>query len=253
MRKLLLPVLTLVFSVSLLSSCKREKEDLSGLSDGYKYFPLEIGKYILYDVDSTIWDDFLKAEIHHRSQMRYEVVDTFRNETGSLSYVINIRSRKTNAEPFVESDVIYVTPNDNRVVVSQQNLKYIKLIFPVVDGATWDGNAMIPLGDADYQQFDNEKWVYTYSDEDEPFNPGNNLYDHTVTVNHIDDRLNDPDADSTAYAYRNYSKEIYAFNVGMIYKERIFWEFQPKSPDGSSGGSGYRKGYGVLMKAVENN
>src|SRR5690606_4049419 len=96
-------------------------------------------------------------------------------------------------------------------------------------------------------------WLYQYKNVGKSFDPGNNMYINTVTVNQIDDQLNNPDLDSTNYAYRNYSQEIFAKGVGMIYKERIYWVFQPKSPDGQSGGSGYRKGYEVIMRAIENN
>lgn len=241
-----------LMGIGLFSSCKKEKEDLSGIEKGNAYLPFEIGKYVVYDVDSTIWDDFLKAEIHHTSQMRYNVVDTFTSE-GKLSYVINILYRPTTIDSWVPNDVVYATVTDDKVVFTQKNLKYIKMVFPVQDGKTWDGNAMIPMNNGANAEFDNDKWIYTYANLNQQFDPGNNLYEHTVTVNEIDDQLNDPEADSLSYAYKNYSQEKYAYNVGLIYKERIYWVFEPKSPDGLSGGSGYRKGYGVVMKAVENN
>jgi len=253
MRKIFLPAVFFLLGSAFLFSCKKDTENISEISKGNLFFPLEVGKYIVYDVDSTIWDDLLKAEIHHRSQMRYDVTDTFRDDAGRLSYVITIRSRPTDLDPYVASDVIYATPTPTNVVVTQKNLKFIKLTFPVANGKSWNGNAMIPLDDAHNEEYNNDKWLYTYARFDQSFDPGNNLYRHTVTVNEIDDQLNDPDVDSTAYAYKNYEQEIYAYNVGMIYRERIYWVFQPKSPDGQSGGSGYRKGYGVLMKAVDNN
>lgn len=252
MKKVLLPLFVIIMGIVLFSSCTKKTDDLSGIDIGKAYFPLEIGKYILYDVDSTYWDDFLRAEIHHRSQMRYDVVDTFTSDE-KLSYVINITSRPTTADPFVPNDVIYATISDDKVIVTQQNKKFIKMVFPVRESTIWNGNAMIPLDNSGNEEYRSDKWIYTYSNLDEIFDPGNNIYEHTVTVNHIDDRLNDPEIDSMAYAYRNYSQEKYAYNVGMIYKERIYWVFQPTSADGQSGGSGYRKGYGVIMKAVENN
>lgn len=248
MRKFILPFL--LISVGLVS-CKKETEDLSEISKGNKFYPAEIGKYIIYNYDSTYYDDLLQAEIPKSGQVRYYVADTFRDDAGRLSYAINVQKRANDRDPFIPNDVIYVTPTADHIEMEQKNLKFIKMTFPVSNGKSWNGNAMIPLDDADYEEFDNDKWKYTYANFDTEFDPGNNLYEHTVTVNHIDDALNDPDVDPNAYAYRNYSQEIYAYNVGMIYKERIYWVFQPKV--GGSGGSGYRKGYRVIMKAVENN
>lgn len=246
MRKILFPSLIAIAALSTtMVSCTKDSEDISEISQGHKYGAYEIGKYILYNVDSTYWDDFLKIDIHESCQLRYGVVDTFRDDQGRLSFVVDILYRKNSQQPFVPADVVYATPTSGGLEFSQKNLKFLKLVFPVTEGKSWNGNAMIPLGDEDYVEYDNNKWNYTYVNADKPFDPGNNLYEHTVTVNQIDDALNDPDVDSTVYAYRNYSQEIYAYNVGMVYKERIYWVYQPTI--------GARKGYEVIMKAVESN
>jgi len=248
MRKILLPLLLL--SVGLYS-CKKENEDLSEIAKGNKFFPTEIGKYIVYDYDSTVWNNQLGTALPFTGQFRYTVVDTFRDAAGRLSYRINVERRKNDTDPYVPNDVLSVTPTEDRVELMQRGLTFIKMVFPVSNNKSWNGNALIALGDKDNAEYDNDKWKYTYANFDTEFDPGNNLYEHTVTVNQIDDQLNDPDVDSTAYAYRNYSQEIYAYNVGMVYRQRIYWEFQPKV--GGSGGSGYRKGYSVILRAVENN
>jgi hypothetical protein len=254
MRKYILPLICGALSVLSLSSCEKETEDLSEYSIGRNFFPLQKGKYILYNVDSTYWDDFLKAEIVYHSQMRYQIADSFTNAEGNISYKVDVYQRKETTDSFQIKEIFYVTPSETNVEVTQKNLTFIKMVFPVAEGTTWDGNAKIPKLDQDYtQEYSNTNWVYSYHNLGVAFDPGNNYYDRTVTINHIDDQLNNPDLDSTLYAYRNYSQEVYAYNVGMIYKERIYWVFQPKGPDGQGGGSGYRKGYGVRMRAIENN
>ena len=252
MRKILFPLLAIAaFSITFVS-CKKDKEDLSEIAQGHKYGGVyvdggaySLGKYILYNVDSTYWDDFLGVSVPTHCQLRYNVVDTFRDDQNRLSYVIDILYRKTSQDPYVPADVAYVTPTATGLEFSQRNIKFLKLVFPVSEGKSWNGNTFIPLGDEDYAEYDNNKWNYTYANVDKPFDPGNNLYEHTVTVNQIDDALNNPDVDSTVYAYRNYAQEVYAYNVGMVYRERIYWVYQPTI--------GARKGYEVVMRAVESN
>jgi hypothetical protein len=249
MRKILLPFL-LVSIVAV--SCKKETQDLSDINKGNGFYPTEIGKYIVYNYDSIVYDDLNHTSLPFTGQFRYYIADTFRDPAGRLSYSVNIQRRKNDTDPYTPSEVFSVTPTDNQVEVKKRNLTFIKMVFPVSDGKTWNGNAMINIADDDNKkEYDNAAWKYTYSNFDKEFDPGNNLFLHTVTVNEIDDKLNDPDVDTTAYAYRNYSQAIYAYGVGMIYSERIYWEFQPKV--GSSGGSGYRKGYEVRLKAVDHN
>ena len=57
MKKLILPVLLVVFGCLFLHSCKDKStfEDYQ-VSLGYEYFPLEVGKYRDYIVDSTTYD-----------------------------------------------------------------------------------------------------------------------------------------------------------------------------------------------------
>jgi len=251
MRKLILPFL--LVSVGLFS-CKKETTDLSDINKGNKFYPTEIGKYIIYNYDSTIWNDLEQKVFFYQGQFRYTVVDTFRDteNEGALAYRIDVERRANDTDPFEPSDVIYVTPSETQVIMSQRNAKFIKMVFPVSNGTTWNGNAMLPLEDPDYAEYDNDKWVYTYANFNTDYNttPAK-VYNNTVTVNQIDDALNDPDVDSNAYAYKNYSQEVYAYNVGMVYSKRTYWVFQPKV--GGSGGSGFRKGYEVILKAVENN
>lgn len=252
MRKLILPFL--LVSVGLVS-CKKETTDLSDMEKGNNFYPTQIGKYIIYNYDSTVWDDLQQTALPYKGQLRYTTVDTFRDmeHEGQLSYRVIVESRQNNTDAFEPSSVIYVTPSENQLVMEERNARYIKMVFPVSNGKTWNGNAMIPIDDPDYaKEFGNDKWVYTYANYNTDYNttPAK-VYANTVTVNQIDDSLNNPDEDSTAYAYKNYSQEVYAYNVGMIYRKRTYWEFQPKV--GGSGGSGYRKGYEVILKAVDNN
>lgn len=247
MRKFIIPVISVIALSTLLFSCKRNTDTVTG--EGHGYFHYEVGKYIIYNVDSVYWDDFLQTAVHRSSQVRYDIADTFRDASDRLSYRINVSNRIETVKPFEPTEVFYVTPTEVNVEVTQRNLTFIKGIFPITEGKTWNGNAMIPIEDEQYAaEYNNSNWLYTYHNVGRPFDPGNNYYDKTVTVNQIDDQLNNPDVDSTAYAYRNYSQEVYAHGVGLVFKERVYWVFQPKP-----GGSGFRKGYEVRMRAIENN
>src|SRR5690606_7457620 len=126
----------------------------------------------------------------------YSVSDTFRNDAGDMAYVINVQYRKTAADAYVPHNVLYAARHNSQLVVTQDNLKFIKLTFPVENGNQWDGNAMIALGDGANAEYDNNKWNYTYDNFDQSFNTGVKLFQHTVTVNEIDDQLNNPDEDS---------------------------------------------------------
>jgi hypothetical protein len=200
----------------------------------------------------TIWSGQQKEPFHVLGQVRYSVVDTFRDNQNRLSYTISVQSRINNTDAYLPNEVIYVTPNNNQLLYSTKNTTFIKLVFPVSEGKSWNGNAMVPEGiDDTYKEYYTGDWNYVYSKVNQPYDLQNNYHQHTLTVNQVNEVINDPDLDSTAYAAKNYSQEVYSYNVGMIYKEREYWEFQPKL--GNGGGTGFKKGYALVMRAVENN
>jgi hypothetical protein len=245
MNKRFLPALLLaVLSSILFFSCKKENDNTFSGEYNRAYFPLEMGRYVTYDVDSTLWDDFVQVKSVHKYQMRYTVADTFRDNAGRLSYRIETLIRKGDTLPWNEHRVLYVTPTDSNLELVENNLRYIKLVFPIGNDIQWKGNSMIPLLDADYQYF--QDWNYIYSDYEKPFNHGKADFPNTVTVNQVDEVLNDPETMPNSYAYRTYGKEVYAFDVGMVYREMTRWEYQPNTVM-------FRRGYQVIMRAVDHN
>jgi len=233
-----------------LNSCQKEYEDPLA-NKGVAYYPLEVGKYILYDVDSIYWNDFLREEIPVRWQMRYECVDTFRDGENRLSYIINVYRREAASYPFEIDNVIHVTPTETHVEFYQKNITYIPFAFPVSKSTKWDGLAMINTEKTKYDAFKSTKWDYHYENIDEPYFNDIKNFPSTVTVYQIDEQINDPDVDSTVYAEKIYGKEIYAKDVGMVYKEFVYWTFNPIMP--GSPATGFRSGSGVVMKAVDFN
>lgn len=247
MSKKFLPVLLLLSSFSMFFlACNKESENKYGNDLSRGYYPLQIGKYVVYDVDSTIWDDFRQVKTIHKYQMRYTVADTFLDNANRTSYRIDVYIRTNDSLPWNTHRVINVTPTNTSLEYTEANLRFIKLIFPVADNMEWKGNAMIPAGDQDYQYFQN--WTYRYSGHEKPFNNGKVLFDNTITVNQVDEKVNDPETMPDSYASQTFAKEVYGYDVGMVYREMTHWIYDPK-PNGAK----YRNGYSVVMRAVDHN
>jgi hypothetical protein len=246
--KFLTGLLTVLCAATVFSSCKKEKIVVN--TDGgnlyQPYIPLEIGKYITYAVDSFYWDETLCLKITRSSQHQHLVTDTFRDNQGRLSYVINVLERKNDSALYRSGDVFYITPAAEQMEYVEKNIRFMRLINPVKNGQTWLGNRLLPADDQDFAWL--KGWNYTYKNVLEPYDNGKMKFDNTITVQETDQVLNNPETQPNDYAYLLQSKTVYAYRVGMIYREYAYWIYDPVPFVKSC-----RKGVGVTMRAIEHN
>jgi hypothetical protein len=181
-------------------SCKRE----SALPDirrlGLDYFPLEINSYKVYDVQEVEYT--LAGERYDNYQLMSEIESVFINDAGDSIYTIN-RYIRTDENGQWELVAVWSAERDNyKAIVTEENVAYQKLSFPIQSEVVWDGNA--------YNIFEEEE--YRYESVGENFTTDNDqLYENTIIVvqNDLLDTIVEWD----------YRIEAHARGIGLIYKE----------------------------------
>jgi hypothetical protein len=217
------------FFILTLASCKKENANFTPdtVSD---YFPLQVGKYITYDLDSTIFTNFNQTETIRHYQAQYKVEGQTTDNLGRAGYIINRYLRQDSTQSWTIDNVFTVFPTDKSIEYVQDNLRFIKLMGPVTDGFSWKGNSYLAFNPYRSYVFADqtfmEDWNYTYQDVNAPLTVGTKDFDNTITVFEISDSTGDPTLPETLYAEKTYSIEKYAKNVGLIYKDFIHWEYQ---------------------------
>lgn len=254
MKNKFLPFLSLavIFTVSFFSCKKPDAEPILG-DETARYIPLQAGKFITYNVDSTIWYDTACVSLVKHYQVMYTIADTFTDAQARKSYRVETRIRQLTSDQWQMQDVFYITKTDVNLEWAQNDLTFIKMVFPVKNNATWNGNVHIPAADADLKYFDG--WNYYYSNVGESFNAGQVVYPNTVIVNQVDRVENDPEAQPYAFGSRTYGKEVFADGIGMVYREYIRWTYDPKAwfNNDPNQPNRCRRGVGVVMRAVDHN
>lgn len=238
--------------VTAIGGCKKKVEiyQTEPLTD--YYINLQPGKYIRYLLDSTLYIEFGQKD----TVISYEAKDVVD------ARVTDLRGRDTwrilrYLRPVGSNDeagwdlkmAYYVTPTHEKLEVLENNLKFIKLTAPVLEGNTWHGNVYLP--DHPYEQFYGilsdaglQNWDYTYQNKNAVENINNKDYDSTVTVHQVEEEEYTPALD-----FRNYWIEKYAKGIGLIYKEKVMWEHQPaigSNPD-------YYQGFGIKLTIIDHN
>lgn len=189
------------------SGCKKD-EELPANDIGYGYFPTETGHWVIYEVDSTVYDDFEHDTDFYRYQVKELLESQFVDNEGRAAIRVERYRRDFNPAvpydsiPWHLSRVWSFTRTSARAEKQEENQRFIRLAFPVEQGKIWDGNAFNSIG----------QWNYKYKEVDRPFTIGTFALDSTVLVEQKNE--------INLISHRSY-KERYAKNIGLVEKNVI--------------------------------
>lgn len=235
--------------ITLLTACRKENQlfTTAPLSD---YFPLQIGKYITYNLDSTVYINFGQKD----TVIKYQVKDTIENQItdnlGRPAYRIVRYIRKEASKAWTPNNTFMAVPTSTTIEFIENNFRFQKLKLPIKDGYSWKGNTFIDTYSLNSQYKYLDDWNYTYDSVNLPSTVGSFQFPFTIKVNQRDEFLGqDPKLPGTQYAEKNYAVEKYAKGIGLVYKEFLHWEFQGAQP----GRPAFYSGYGIKLTAIAHN
>lgn len=199
-------IISVLLVLMIFSGCSKEK--IIQIDYKYDYYPMEVGKSWTYSLDSTLYSDLFPGGKETRSWLYRETVESvFVDNEGRDAYRIERHVRKTANDPWSAITVWYAVPGENNVERLEDNLRFIKFVFPAREGSSWDGNAYIHADDT--LEF-YAGWNYVIESIDQPVTFDNFNFDMASTVLEVDDENK---------LERRYSTARYARGVGMYYRK----------------------------------
>ncbi len=214
-------ITVLIFGLSIFCISCEDEIDNAVEVEGKEYFPLIPGKYVSYRSDSMIVKDGgIEIEIV-TSYIKEEVGEQLMNEQGDTSYKIYRYIKDKLEDEWELSDVWTAAVNDLNATKTEENLTFIKLVFPPRLNKRWDGNVFFDtqqdqtIGDEPIRIYDN--WDYRIVGTGEQIEFNGMEFQNTVLIEQVDYE--------TAISLRK-SFERYAPNVGLIYKEQEIFDTQ---------------------------
>lgn len=175
---------------------------------GYAYAPAVLGKYIVYDVDSTIYDDFNNDTVYYKYRIKEKLEENYIDNQGrqAIRLVRYIKMFDSTVSydnmPWIVKDVWVYTKTNTTLEVVEEDVRFTKLVFPVAEKVTWNGNAHNTIGEWEYK--------YAYIDNQESIN--GITFDKVLQVTQKDDK-------GINVIHREYFIEKFAKDVGLVYKE----------------------------------
>ena len=188
-------------------SCKKKKAETAP-DVGYGYAPETIGKYIVYDVDSTVYDDFKHDTIYYKYRIKEKLAEAITDNQGRpaikmIRYVKKYNPAKSyDLIGWTVKDVWNYTKTNTTLEVVEENERITKLVFPVKTDVVWNGNAQNTLGEMDFK--------YLFTDQIHVVN--GTTFDRVLCVEQKDDKHKN-------VIHRQYYIEKYAKEVGLVYRE----------------------------------
>jgi hypothetical protein len=233
--------------ISLLTACTKENELFKTASPG-DYFPLQTGKYITYNLDSTVFISFGTRDTVIKYQVKDSVETKITDNLGRPAYRIVRYIRKNASQAWSPSNTFMATATGTTIEFIENNLRFVKLISPVKEDVTWNGNTYLTIDPYPSYAFSSDfmgGWEYTYKNVNSRITVGTFNLDSTITVTEIDYTFANPQIAGTQYAEKTYSIEKYAKRIGLVYKEFLHWEYQ--------GNTKSYKGFGVKLTMIDHN
>ena len=186
-------------------SCKKEIESPPDV--GYDYAPVNIGKYVVYDVDSTVYDDFALDTTYTKYRIKEKLEEIYVDNQGrqAIKLVRYIKMYDSLISydniAWTVKDVWNYTKTNTSLEVVEEDVRFTKLSFPIKIDATWNGNALNTIGEWNY--------TYDYINQSETINGVH--FENVLLVVQKNDKNN--------AIHREYFIEKYAKDVGLVYRE----------------------------------
>ena len=189
----------------------------------YNYFPIEIGHTWIYDVDSIGYDDNTGKTVIDTFSYQYKetITENFIDADGKQSQKLARYYRKNNLDTWVSVNVWVVKKDNLRAEKVQENIRFVKLVFPLSINSFWNGNM--------YNNLVSDNYFVDYFDKPSTVNGIN--YNQTIKVRR----------DSSINAIEEIRQlEIYARNIGLVYYQSDSINTQPIDTSSLTKSRGFR-------------
>ncbi len=210
--KIAKPFLVLAIFAALLSSCSDSATEIAS----EEYFPLRVGYQWIYDVEEITTlrnlcaDDGVTTTTY---ELKVEIISSAVNAEGGTTYTFQ-RSKRSGSAPWTPLATWTAQRKGTQLVANEANIVFVKLVFPVSDGLSWNGNQYNTQLQLNKVNVD----TYAMASVHQPYAVSANLsFPKTVTVIQ--------NAEENNITRRDSRKEVYALGVGLAFKESIELEY----------------------------
>jgi hypothetical protein len=191
-----------LFVLGILTSCQEERECgcVSPPSTGRDFFYPIKNQAVIYDIEETQYSLTTTPNIK-----KYQLKEVFASSSvetdGKETLRIERYRRENDTQKWAIDSVFSAKKELDKALKTENNVTYVKLVFPISEGLKWNGNAYNSLGNDTYE----------LKKLNQSFQTNGQNFSRTLTVIQQND--------STLVDLKRRT-EVYAEGIGMIYQEK---------------------------------
>ncbi|WP_020531386.1 hypothetical protein [Flexithrix dorotheae] len=215
----------------ILFSCQTGNIDPELISLGESFYPIAPGRFITYQVKSIQFDELKKSDTLEY-QMKEIIKAPFADLSGDSIYRIEQFTRIDSSYQWKIDSVWTLKTTPSRIVKTENNIPFVKIVFPIEHKTTWDGNRFNSFGEN----------IYSIRDLYSSFSLNNFSFDNTVKIMHSED---------SSLVAKDVRWEIYADSIGMIYKHHEVLQYLSDFNDPNYGRDSIIGGIFISKKIID--
>jgi hypothetical protein len=226
----------------IIAGCKKDNNNNFSVNYMYNYYPIDSGHSIIYNVDSVTFSydgiDHIRDSSNYQMQAFFG--DTIHDLMDSVNFRVYYATRLNSSLNWGTPYGTYGLRTMTNLQAVENDLRFIKLIFPPQLGETWNGNLYIGTlpSDPNDPYFTFQGWQYLFENCDTTIVIGNQTYNNCVVVSEVN---------NITFTSKTVRTEVYAPNVGMVYQE---WEALTKQNVTLPWDTGAEAGFSIHMWAI---
>jgi len=203
-----LAILPFFILLGLLTHCS--DEDPISTDIGLNFFPLHKGNNWVYEVkETTIVQSVTEV---YNYELRVTVIDSVKNVNNGYTYTLQREKRTLETEAWESFETWTAEVTGNKLIQNESNVLFVKLAFPIYKGGKWNGNEFNNLPNTGNLFNGSNSDVYNIFEFDQSVSLSTGLdFSETATVHQ--------NSFTDAIVGKDERKEIYARDVGLVYKE----------------------------------
>jgi hypothetical protein len=184
------------------------------------FHPFEEGKFWVYQVDSTIYDDNGATIINTSGFVREEIKEQLSEDQQFTTHVLERSWKRNEMDEWAITDIWSIALADGMLVKTEENLRFLKIATPIIADQEWEGNLFdenieVLIADDAVQVY--RDWDYKILATGQSENIGGVDYTDILVVQ---------ESDSENVIERRFSMTKYARNIGLVERTMGIYDSQ---------------------------